>query len=86
MRVWTHSVNQTDNVDQISPIRREPLANFCAEGSFQAGWIIFEQSRSLQDVYVITPGGAQLTINASPAASQEETGMDPTDRPAGAIG
>lgn len=63
-----HIVNylkQSDIFYQFTPTQLELVANLCQEVIFQAGEIIFKENSSSKELYIITQGEVEISIDPS---------------------
>jgi CRP/FNR family cyclic AMP-dependent transcriptional regulator len=56
-------LKQSDIFYQFTPTQLELVANLCQEVVFQAGEIIFKENSSSQELYIITEGEVEISIN-----------------------
>ena len=63
MKASVNVLKQSDIFYQLTPTQLELVANLCEEVTFQAGDIIFKESSNSKELYVITQGEVEITIN-----------------------
>lgn len=69
MKALMNFLKQSDIFFQLTPTQLELVANLCEEVIYQAGDIIFKESSNSKELYVITQGEIEITINAETPAS-----------------
>ncbi len=75
MKTITSLLKQSDIFYQLTPTQLELVANLCEEATYQAGDIIFKENSNSKELYIITQGEVEITINAGASTSsspQEE--------------
>lgn len=75
MKNLVNFLKQSDIFFQFTPTQLELVANLCEEITYQAGDIIFKESSSSKELYVITQGEIEITIHvetSEPSSSKEE--------------
>ena len=63
MSTIVNHLKQSDIFYQFTPTQLELVANLCQEVVFQAGEIIFKENSSSQELYIITEGEVEISIN-----------------------
>ncbi len=63
MSTIVNYLKQSDIFYQFTPTQLEMVANLCQEVVFQAGEVIFEESSSSKELYVITEGDVEILID-----------------------
>jgi len=56
-------LKQSDIFYQFTPTQIEMVSNLCREVVFQAGEIVFKENSSSQELYIITQGEVQISVN-----------------------
>jgi CRP/FNR family transcriptional regulator, cyclic AMP receptor protein len=69
MKNLVNFLKQSDIFFQLTPTQLELVANLCEEVIYQAGDTIFKESSNSKELYVITQGEIEITINAETPAS-----------------
>jgi CRP/FNR family transcriptional regulator, cyclic AMP receptor protein len=62
-------LKQSDIFYQLTTTQLELVANLCEEVTYQTGDIIFKENSSSKELYVITQGEVEITINTGASAS-----------------
>lgn len=68
MKNLVNFLKQSDIFYQLTPAQLELIANLCEEITYQAGNIIFKESSHSKELYVITQGEVEITINLETSA------------------
>jgi CRP-like cAMP-binding protein len=63
MSAIVNYLKQSDIFYQFTPTQLEMVANLCEEVVFQAGEVIFKESSSSKELYVITEGKVEILID-----------------------
>lgn len=75
MSAFANYLKQSDIFYQFTPAQLEMVANLCQEVLFQEGETIFKENSSSQELYIITQGEVEISINpalvSSPAKSNQ---------------
>ena len=75
MKTQINILKQSDIFYQLTPTQLELVASLCDEIVYQAGDIIFKENGSSKELYIITQGEVEITINSGASTSgspQEE--------------
>jgi len=66
-------LKQSDIFYQFTPTQLELVANLCQEVVFQAGELIFKENSSSKELYIITQGQVEISINPSKVRPASDT-------------
>jgi CRP/FNR family transcriptional regulator, cyclic AMP receptor protein len=76
MNALVNFLKQSDIFYQFTPAQLELVANLCQEVTFQAGQIIFRESSSSKELYIIAQGDVEILINPGAIQAAPESGAE----------
>ena len=73
MSTIVNYLKQSDIFYQFTPAQLEMVANLCQEVIFQAGEIVFKENSGSQELYIITQGEVEISINPALVGAQAKS-------------